>query len=181
MTQGMMTSPDVGIARQNFINQGGGTYGPTGVRFGVNAEDGPFEAGLNMPRQFVGSFTITIKKQRNGDAMFVLQNTTHLKSLLYQMPGSSRLTDQRWLLFQTRRRRTFGLKERSFQDNDETRVCWLASRAGATWKMAAGMVVSTNDHLISLAGRNIDTTGVSKAGLVRGSTNDTRFDVALVD
>lgn len=87
MTQGMMTSPDVGIARQNFINQGGGTYGPTGVRFGVNAEDGPFEAGLNMPRQFVGSFTITIKEQRNGDAMFVLQNTTHLKSLLYQMPG----------------------------------------------------------------------------------------------
>jgi len=41
MTKGMMTSPDIPIHRQNFINQGGGTYGPTGFRFGINSADGP--------------------------------------------------------------------------------------------------------------------------------------------
>ena len=87
MTQGMMTSPDVAAARQRFIEQGGGTYGPAGVRFGLDAEDGPFTAGSNMPRQFVGSFNITITEQRNGDATFVLENATTLKSALYQMPG----------------------------------------------------------------------------------------------
>jgi RHS repeat-associated protein len=86
MTQGMMTSPDVTAARQKFIQQGGGTY-VGGVRFGLNAEDGPFEAGSNMPRQFVGSFNITITQQPNGDAQFVLQNATTLKSALYQIPG----------------------------------------------------------------------------------------------
>jgi len=87
MTQGMMTSPDVATHRQNFIEQGGGTYGPTGVWFGRTGEDGPFEAGFNMPRQFVGSFEITITERRNGDAMFVIDNATTLKSLLYQIPG----------------------------------------------------------------------------------------------
>ena len=86
MTQGIMTSPDIAAARQAFIDQGGGTY-MGGVRFGLNAEDGPFEAGLNMPRQFVGSFNITITEQRNGDAHFVLENATTLKSALYQFPG----------------------------------------------------------------------------------------------
>ena len=93
MTQGMMTSPDVATHRQDFIDQGGGTYGPTGVWFGAGwgvpfgAEDGFIRAGTNMPRQFVGSFEITITEQRNGDAMFVIDNATTLKSLLYQIPG----------------------------------------------------------------------------------------------
>jgi DNA-directed RNA polymerase subunit L len=86
MTQGMMTSPDVAAARQKFIEQGGGTY-VGGVRFGLNAEDGPFEAGANMPRQFVGSFNITITQKGDGDAQFVLENATTLKSALYQTPG----------------------------------------------------------------------------------------------
>lgn len=84
MTQGMRTSPDVNIHRDSFINQGGGVYGPNVVRFGrLSAEDGPFEAGLNMPRQFVGSFYITITEKQNGDALFVLTNTTGLESFLY--------------------------------------------------------------------------------------------------
>ena len=45
-----------------------------GVRFGLDAEDGSFTAGLNMPRQYVGSFNITITEQPNGDAAFVLEN-----------------------------------------------------------------------------------------------------------
>jgi len=93
MTRNMQTSPDVNVARNSFINQAGSspqygrTYGPTGVRFGLDAEDGPLTAGFNMPRQFVGSFTITITEKEDGDALFVLENTTHLKSLLYQIPG----------------------------------------------------------------------------------------------
>ena len=86
MTQGMMTSPDVAAARQKFIDQGGGTY-VGGERFGLNAEDGPFEARANMPRQFVGSFNVTITQKGNGDAQFVLENATTLKSALYQTPG----------------------------------------------------------------------------------------------
>lgn len=87
MTQNMMTSPDIVNHRQAFIDQGGGTYGPTGTRFGVSAEDGPFTAGTNRSRQFVGSYTITITEQSNGDALFVLRNTTSLPSALYHIPG----------------------------------------------------------------------------------------------
>jgi hypothetical protein len=86
MTQGLKTSPDVAEARQKFIDQGGGSY-TGGVWFGLNAEDGPIEAGTNMPRQFVGSYNITITEKRNGDAEFVLGNPTTLKSFLYQAPG----------------------------------------------------------------------------------------------
>jgi RHS repeat-associated protein len=87
MTQGLMSSPDVAGHRQNFITQGGGTYGPAAVRFGVSGEDGPFEAGFNMPRQFVGSFYISIRERAGGEALFVVDNTTHLRSLLYNTPG----------------------------------------------------------------------------------------------
>jgi RHS repeat-associated protein len=87
MTQGMMTSPDVTNHRQNFINQGGGTYGPEAVRFGLSGEDGPLEAGFNMPRQFVGSFYMTITERPGGDALFVIDNTRHLRSALYNIPS----------------------------------------------------------------------------------------------
>jgi RHS repeat-associated protein len=87
MTRNMMTSPDVAAHRQQFIQQGGGTYGPTGRTFGVKAQDGPVTAGTNGPRQFVGSFTITITECLNGDAWFELTNSTNLPSLLYHIPG----------------------------------------------------------------------------------------------
>ena len=87
MTVQMMSSPDVAVHRQRFLQQGGGKYGPTGFRFGLDAEDGPFTAGFNTTRQFVGSFTITIRQEPGGDALFTLVNTTHLRSLLYQIPG----------------------------------------------------------------------------------------------
>jgi RHS repeat-associated protein len=87
MTEGMMTSPDVALHRQNFIQQGGGKYGPVGSRFGFFAEDGPVTARASWTRQVVGSFTITITQQPGGDALFVLRNTTSLPSLLYHVPG----------------------------------------------------------------------------------------------
>jgi hypothetical protein len=92
MTKNMMTSPDVAVHRQNFVHQGGGVYGPTSVQFGWAAKDGPVTSFINGPlengpRQFVGTFTITIKEGSNGDAYFTLQNTTSLKSFLYHMPG----------------------------------------------------------------------------------------------
>jgi len=86
-TRQMMTSPDVADHRRNFIGQGGGTYGPAVVRFGRDGKDGPFTAGRNMTRQFVGSFYITIQEKRNGDALFTITNTTGLQSLLYDSPG----------------------------------------------------------------------------------------------
>ena len=67
------------------------TYDRYGNR-NFDGEDGPINAGLNMPRQFVGSFTITITEKEDGDALFVLENTTHLKSLLYQIPGIQPIT-----------------------------------------------------------------------------------------
>ncbi|MGH9872943.1 MAG: RHS repeat-associated core domain-containing protein [Pyrinomonadaceae bacterium] len=91
MTRNMMTSPDVAAHRQRFIQQGGGMYGPTSVKFGWSAQDGPYTAAKsgpieNGPRQFVGSFTITIREGSNGDALFTLRNTTSLRSLLYDLP-----------------------------------------------------------------------------------------------
>lgn len=90
MTQGLKTSPDVATFREQFcalptpmaLRQ----LGPTGSRFGLRAEDGPITAGTNMPRQFVGSFTITIRGSSNGSALFILNNTTSLESLLYHLP-----------------------------------------------------------------------------------------------
>lgn len=91
MTKGLRTSPDIDTHRQRFVAQGGGLYDSringNNLRFSVTAEDGLIEAGLNMPRQFVGSFNLTIKDLPNGDALFVATNTTHLKSFLYQAPG----------------------------------------------------------------------------------------------
>lgn len=85
MTQGLRTSPDVDGARQKFIDQGGGTYSG-GVWFAWDGKDGLYQAGTNMPRQFVGSFEVTITEKQNGDAEFVLSNTTSLRSFLYQIP-----------------------------------------------------------------------------------------------
>jgi len=92
MTRNMMTSPDVAAHRQRFIQQGGGMYGPTSVKFGWSAQDGPYTAAKsgpieNGPRQFVGSFTITIREGSNGDALFTLRNTTSLRSLLLDFPA----------------------------------------------------------------------------------------------
>ena len=84
MTKGIMTSPDIPRHRQNFIDQSGGTYGPTDYRFGVSSEDSPITSSGHMSREFVGSYAITITEQANGDALFVLQNTISLLSLLIQ-------------------------------------------------------------------------------------------------
>jgi len=86
-TRQMMTSPDVAYHREQFVQQGGGAYGPNTLKFGMPWNDNPLRAGFNFTRQAVGSFTITIQERNNGDALFTLTNVTSTKSFLYDFPG----------------------------------------------------------------------------------------------
>jgi len=54
---------------------------------GMPWHDNPLRAGLNLTRQVVGSFRITIEEKQNGDALFTITNTTSTNSLLYDTPG----------------------------------------------------------------------------------------------
>jgi hypothetical protein len=44
---------------------------------------GLWGAGLNATQQFVGNYRVTIIPQQDGSAMFMLHNTTSMKSFLY--------------------------------------------------------------------------------------------------
>jgi RHS repeat-associated protein len=96
MTKGMMTSPDVAAARRAFLScdprycvrnsSGYRRVGPTvmGV-FGWTARDGPVTADKNMPRQFVGSFYITISERYKGEMLFEIVNVTGLNSASFHI------------------------------------------------------------------------------------------------
>jgi hypothetical protein len=98
MTRGMRTSPDVDAARQAFLKcdnpavctrypSGLRAYGPTAVRYGWSGKDGPFRSAWDrsMPRQFVGSFYITIVEYPGNTARFTLENTTGVNSGSYHL------------------------------------------------------------------------------------------------
>jgi RHS repeat-associated protein len=90
ITQNLRTSPDVNTHRQRFCSQGQSPYNSRKhepLRFGLNAMDGPFRAGINEGRQFVGSFELKIKGDIHGGALFVAKNRTSLPSALYHIPG----------------------------------------------------------------------------------------------
>jgi hypothetical protein len=83
MTRGLRNSPGVNANRDKFCEGGQRAYQGS-ASFGLSAL---FRAGVNMPRQFVGSYNISITPRSGGGALFEITNTTHLKSLLYQAPG----------------------------------------------------------------------------------------------
>jgi RHS repeat-associated protein len=89
MTQELMTSPDIADHRKNYCAQ---LREPRkriyrgGVRFGLGAKDGPWTAGGNMTRQFVGSFTLSIEGSSDGSAVFVAKNVTSRRSFFYHLP-----------------------------------------------------------------------------------------------
>ncbi len=91
MTKGLRTSPDVAAHREKFC-EGFKTrkameYRGDAVSFGFKAMDGPVTAGFNMPRQFVGSFSIKITGDpSNGSALFEVTNITSRESFLYHLP-----------------------------------------------------------------------------------------------
>jgi RHS repeat-associated protein len=99
MTKEMRTSPMLDYHRNIFINQGGGSYDSQiyanvhdkyPPRYGFpDASDGPWTSGINLSRQFVGSFNVKITELKdsngnfNGDALFEARNPTHFNSFLY--------------------------------------------------------------------------------------------------
>lgn len=89
MTVGLRSSPAIANNRSRFCAGGGRRYRGSGSfgLLGLGSSDGLLRAGRNMPRQFVGSFNIAITPSTDGSALFEVTNTTHLKSLLYQIPG----------------------------------------------------------------------------------------------
>ncbi|MEK6325302.1 MAG: FG-GAP-like repeat-containing protein [Acidobacteriota bacterium] len=95
MTEGLRTSPGIDPIRREFcaqIGSGGPPLLQGYTRFSLGwkifgGPDGFLRAGLNMSRQFVGSFKLTIKGYPDGSALFTAENDTSLKSFLYHIPG----------------------------------------------------------------------------------------------
>jgi hypothetical protein len=96
ITSNLRTSPDVETHRRAFCASGKDYYNSSdhpALRFGLNATDGPVNAGpVNEGRQFVGSFELRIKNTRGGDVLFVVKNKTSLPSALYHIPGVPNVT-----------------------------------------------------------------------------------------
>lgn len=87
MTQGLRTSPDIADHRAKFCaNLAKSRRYSGGARFGVGAKDGPITAGTNMPRQFVGSFSLKITGNADGSALFEATNVTSRRSAFYHLP-----------------------------------------------------------------------------------------------
>jgi hypothetical protein len=88
LTQELRTSPDIPGHRAAFCAKNFKRITPYkgGVRFAVNAVDGPWTAGTNMTRQFVGSFSLTITSNMDGSAIFEAENVTSRRSAFYHIP-----------------------------------------------------------------------------------------------
>jgi hypothetical protein len=97
MTQQMMTSPGVALARLYYRSPGylypepipfrlvGGSAGewkPFGIPFmGVDG----LLSSANLTRQFVGSYNITVLRGPGNRVNFYIENTTSFTSLSYQL------------------------------------------------------------------------------------------------
>jgi len=100
MTKGLKSSPEVAKARRAFLAcidprcirmpNGLRRYGPAySGYYGRSSSDGPISSGLNIPRQFVGGFQITITERLDGTAHFVIDNDTGVESGAYhQVPNA---------------------------------------------------------------------------------------------